>query len=316
VLGIENFMSSEECDYIIEKAKAKGLGRSQTFGNGSDDYQVGDVRTSTGCFLDQREDTSLLMQVSLRASNLTTLPVNFSEQIQVIHYDPTQHYHAHYDFIPDSGRTDYMAAGQNRLVTLLLYLSDVEEGGQTVFPYSNPNYNENTDGFGQYLCEEPFQALRPKPRKGNAVLFYGMPEKGHMLGYRDDLSLHGGCDVKIGEKWAANYWFHNYVRTPTAYKAEHPTVQLKPVIREGEDHEILLYDLSTDPDLPWASLMVKPETTITELRTMIEEQLDDPPINYVFLDRKSGVKIQKKQESKRVVNFLADGFTIRRMDEQ
>jgi len=315
VLLLENFMSPEECDYVIEKAKGKGLGRSQTFGNGTDDYQVGDVRTSTGCFLEQHEDSGSLKVISERASNFTTLPANYSEQIQVIHYDKQQHYHAHYDYIPNSGRTDYMMSGQNRLVTLLLYLSDVEEGGETVFPFSNPNFNENTDGYGQYLCEEPFQALRPKPKKGNAVLFYGMTEKGHMLGYRDDASLHGGCDVKQGEKWAANFWFHNYVRTPTDYKAEHPIVVAKPVIKDGEDYEIMIYDVNGDPDLPWASLMVKPDTTVTELRIMIEEQLDDPPHNYVFVDRKTGIKIQKKQEtSKRVVNFILDGITLRRTD--
>jgi len=204
-----------------------------------------------------------------------------------------------------------MVVGQNRFLTLLLYLNNVDEGGETVFPFSNPNYNENIDGFAQPLCEEPFQALRPRPKKGNAVLFYDMAEKGHMLGFRDETSLHGGCDVKKGEKWAANFWFHNFVRTPTEYKAEHPIVVPKPVIRQGEENEILLYDFD-DPTLPWATLLVKPETTFTELRTMLSDQLDETPNNYFFVDRKTNIKIQKKQENiKRVINYMEDGVYLK-----
>jgi len=40
-------------------------------------------------------------------------------------------------------------------------------------------------------------------------MFYNMPEKSHMQDVQDDASLHAGCDVLKGEKWAANFWIHN-----------------------------------------------------------------------------------------------------------
>ena len=44
-----------------------------------------------------------------------------------------------------------------------------------------------------------------KPKKGNAALFYSMPERSHMQGTLDQLSLHGGCDPLKGEKWAGAF---------------------------------------------------------------------------------------------------------------
>ena len=44
--------------------------------------------------------------------------------------------------------------------------------------------------------------LATKPKKAEAVLFYDQLP----LGGQDDASLHGGCPVLKGTKWAANLW--------------------------------------------------------------------------------------------------------------
>ncbi len=47
--------------------------------------------------------------------------------------------------------------------------------------------------------------LAVRPKKAEAVLFYDqMP-----MGGQDDASLHGGCPVLKGTKWAANLWVWN-----------------------------------------------------------------------------------------------------------
>lgn len=46
--------------------------------------------------------------------------------------------------------------------------------------------------------------LRVKPKKGMCVLFYSLHEQGMMTNNVDPTSLHAGCDVLEGEKWAAN----------------------------------------------------------------------------------------------------------------
>ena len=54
-------------------------------------------------------------------------------------------------------------------------------------------------------CEKGF---RVKPKKGTAILFYSMLSDGNL----DEKSLHSGCPVKEGEKWAANWWFYDPFR--------------------------------------------------------------------------------------------------------
>lgn len=78
---------------------------------------------------------------------------------------------------------------------MLMYLSDVEEGGETVFPSANP---KTSCPCGRTQAK----GLSVRPYKGNAVLFYTMTPGGD----EDFASLHGGCEVLQGEKWSATLW--------------------------------------------------------------------------------------------------------------
>jgi hypothetical protein len=44
-----------------------------------------------------------------------------------------------------------------------------------------------------------------KPKKGEAILFYSQLPNGEV----DNMSIHGGCPVIHGTKWAANLWVWN-----------------------------------------------------------------------------------------------------------
>ena len=53
------------------------------------------------------------------------------EDIQVLRYEHGQRYESHYDYFVDKVN---IAWGGHRLATVLMYLSDVTKGGETVFP--------------------------------------------------------------------------------------------------------------------------------------------------------------------------------------
>ena len=54
-------------------------------------------------------------------------------------------------------------------------------------------------------------------KKGTAIMWYNheVDSNSHWLGGIDIYSIHGGCDVIKGEKWAANIW----INAPTAQSA-------------------------------------------------------------------------------------------------
>lgn len=53
------------------------------------------------------------------------------EDIQVLRYEYGQKYEAHHDYFSDKVN---IVRGGHRLATVLMYLSDVGKGGETVFP--------------------------------------------------------------------------------------------------------------------------------------------------------------------------------------
>lgn len=54
-----------------------------------------------------------------------------NESLQVLRYETGQKYDAHFDYFHD--RNNLKLGGQ-RVATVLMYLTDVNKGGETVFP--------------------------------------------------------------------------------------------------------------------------------------------------------------------------------------
>lgn len=113
-------------------------------------------------------------------------------------------YDAHHDWFDpnlyqnDENTLELIGHGaRNRLATVFWYLSDVEEGGETVFPRLN--------GMVPTSMQDCSQGLKVKPKKGRVIIFYSLLSSGKP----DPLSLHGACPVKEGIKWAANKWVWN-----------------------------------------------------------------------------------------------------------
>lgn len=167
--------------------------RSTVVGDGSGGV-VNDIRTSYGTFLRRMQD-DVVTGMERRLALWTHLNVSHQEDVQILRYGIGQKYGAHYDsLINDSPR----------LATVLVYLADTEEGGETAFPQNSewidPDLPSRLGPFSS--CARGHVAARP--RKGDALLFFSMRHDGST----DPAALHTGCPVVRGVKWTATIWIH------------------------------------------------------------------------------------------------------------
>lgn len=191
IILFHNFLSMEECDYLRAIAKPR-LQISTVVDTKTGKGIKSEVRTSSGMFLNSPERKYPIIQaIEKRIAVFSQIPVENGELIQVLRYEANQYYKPHHDYFSDSFN---LKRGGQRIATMLMYLSDNVEGGETHFPMG---------GDGECSCGgKMMKGLCVKPNKGDAVLFWSMG----LDGQSDPNSLHGGCAVLKGEKWSATKW--------------------------------------------------------------------------------------------------------------
>jgi len=205
-----NFLSFEEARHIKTLA-APTMRRSTVVGaNGSS--VLDDYRTSYGTFIKRKTDP-VVEAIEERVAAWAKIPPVHAEDMQVLRYGIGQQYKPHMDTLHDE------TAGA-RVATVLLYLNDVEEGGETAFPDSNKwVFPEQATRQGSFSpCAAGSVAFKPK--KGDALMFWSIHPNGKS---EDPLSMHTGCPVLKGIKWTATKWIHAKPFRPTTYgKLENP----------------------------------------------------------------------------------------------
>lgn len=177
----DHFLSDIEISHLI-RAGRKGLVPAQTI---TDDGSINTYgRTGSVCWVKQNHDLTI-SALAARISALLGLPLSRAEPFQLVHYAQTQGYAPHYDgwFHGTEAAKRCMERGGQRLVTCLLYLNDVPNGGGTAFPKLE---------------------MAVDARKGRMLLFHNC-QRGTSEPHLD--SLHGGLPVPAGEKWVCNLWF-------------------------------------------------------------------------------------------------------------
>ncbi|KAF3444728.1 hypothetical protein FNV43_RR14421 [Rhamnella rubrinervis] len=192
----KGFLSGEECDHLIILAKDK-LEISMVADNESGKSIMSEVRTSSGMFLQKAQD-EIVAGIEARIAAWTFLPVENGESMQILHYENGQKYEPHFDYFHDKANQEL---GGHRVATVLMYLSNVEKGGETIFPNSESKMSQ-PKGDDMSDCAKNGYAV--KPEKGDALLFFSL----HPDATTDSNSLHGSCPVIEGEKWSATKWIH------------------------------------------------------------------------------------------------------------
>lgn len=178
---LERVFSDEECERLIELA-APRLARSTVVDPLTGTNAVASYRNSEGTFFRLREDP-FISTLDERVSKLMNSPLENGEGLQVLRYGPGGHTAPHFDFLIPSNavNSESIARSGQRIATLIVYLNDVEEGGETVFPEVGWSVT---------------------PRRGNGLYF----EYTNSLMQVDPLSVHAGAPVTAGEKWVATKW--------------------------------------------------------------------------------------------------------------
>ena len=190
VVEIWDVITSEECDKIIELTRKKGLIESEVLSYGNENTTMVDKnsRTSKQAWYSDNEDV-IFTKIAKYNSVITQMPIENQEMTQVGMYLSGGKFNDHVDACvhKDNDQKAYCDnmnkhAGQRRY-TLLIYLNDDFEGGETEFIRLN---------------------LKIKPEKGKAILFKSTDENEVLY----EQSMHRGNEVINGEKWIATKWTH------------------------------------------------------------------------------------------------------------
>lgn len=162
-----NFIDQKRINHIINLAEKKLTKSTVVLRKGETQEGTKHIRTSHGTFLDSGQDPDgVLSWLEDRIAQVTLFPVENGEPFNVLRYDLDQHYEAHYDVFDTES---YGPQESQRVATMLVYLSDVEEGGETVLPLEGPDGMRRADGINFKDCSI---GLAYKPRMGDALLFY------------------------------------------------------------------------------------------------------------------------------------------------
>eukprot|EP00899_Mesostigma_viride_P022233 jgi/Mesvir1/3194/Mv16347-RA.2 len=215
---VANLLTRAECEYLKELARPQ-LKRARVTTHEGGAEAVDAVRTSLSMFVTgMMESNPVVMAVDKRVAVLTQIPAEHQEAMQVLKYEFGQYYHTHRDFfkpLPDMGPGDHPGTpGQQRIVTVLMYLSDVAKGGETHFPLAvpMPGYNETATCGG----EAQKTGVSVIPKMGDAIMILNRKEDETM----DPKSSHAGCPVLAGEKWVIAKWIRDGPLTSATSQGE------------------------------------------------------------------------------------------------
>jgi prolyl 4-hydroxylase len=191
---LERVLTDEECERLIGMARPR-LRQSTVVDAATGDNLAAARRNSSGMFFRLRENP-FVARLDERLASIMNSPAEHSEGLQVLHYGTGGQYLPHFDFLVPSNpaASESIARSGQRISTLIVYLNDVIEGGETVFPEVG---------------------LSVVPRRGNAVYFEYTNSRMQV----DLRSAHGGAAVTRGEKWIVTKWMRSRPFVPAGAPA-------------------------------------------------------------------------------------------------
>jgi hypothetical protein len=183
VVTIDGFVSPAVCDWLIGRARGR-TDRAKVFDAQAGGAAADDAgRSNTAFEFSFLELDLVVLLVRARIAATIGFPVTAFEPTQVLHYEAGQRFAPHHDYLDPSmpGHGAEIARRGQRAVTLLIYLNDAFEGGETHFPVIG---------------------IRRRCPTGGALCFGNVDT----AGVPDPRTLHEGAAPTRGEKWLLSQW--------------------------------------------------------------------------------------------------------------
>lgn len=186
VITVDNFLTLEECQTLIDLGAKVGYERSSDVGEEQFDGSFGSNqnsgRTSYNSWCqDECYEHPISQGVLKKMEKLTGIPDANAEHLQLLRYEENQYYNRHHDYIEFHQRRSMGV----RILTVFLYLNNVTEGGETYF--------NDLD-------------ITSSPIQGRALLWPSVLDSDPNAW--DDRTHHEAMPVVKGMKYGANAWYH------------------------------------------------------------------------------------------------------------
>jgi len=187
---VEGFASAAVCDWIISRARDR-LAPAQVFDAAAVRPVRKDTRSNSAAGFDLVNLDLVVLLVRERLAAAAGVDVRAMEAVQVLHYAVGQTFAPHYDCLePDvPAHAQAIAQWGQRVATLLVYLNEAYEGGETDFPLLRARW---------------------RGRTGDALMFANTQPDGRP----DRRMFHAGLPPTSGEKWLFSQWVRGKPRPP------------------------------------------------------------------------------------------------------
>mmetsp|Transcript_108847 Transcript_108847/g.209146 ORF Transcript_108847/g.209146 Transcript_108847/m.209146 type:complete len:470 (+) Transcript_108847:185-1594(+) len=182
VLVLDTFLDAISSIALVKTAENAGFKPSTLTVQGEKTARGFRRSSSAHCNTPDCLQHPSVKSLKLKVQELTNIQWE-NHELQFVSYKPGEYVGDHMDNLAGSV-TD--AAGQ-RILTMLIYLNDVEGGGETTFPRLG---------------------ISVKPKRGAALLFPNVLDKDPSQ--MDERFHHEGLPVQQGVKTAVNLWLHQY----------------------------------------------------------------------------------------------------------
>lgn len=177
IYAISEFLGADECEHLIAMIDRVAK-PSELF----EDVYIEAYRTSFSGDVDSGD--SFVKMIERRLSDLIAIDLSWGESVQGQRYHPGQEFREHCDWFDTNAA--YWAGevdrGGQRSWTAMVYLNDVEGGGETEFPRLN---------------------LRIPPQAGVLLLW----NNAGLDGEPNPDTLHAALPVEAGVKYVITKWF-------------------------------------------------------------------------------------------------------------